>query len=205
MTLEEYIYNDVLPRYDAFDAAHHRDHALSVMERSLQIASHYPDVDRQVLWTAAAMHDLGLCESRETHHLASGRIIRSDANLRQWFSEEQIEIIAQAAEDHRASAGRRPRSIYGCIVAEADRLINPELAILRCLQYGLAHYPDMARDEQIERARAHLQGKYAEGGYMQLLLPESPNAVPLAALRSLLKSDVALRKKLEEVLDNLTV
>ncbi len=203
MTLEEYIYNDVLPKYDAFDAAHHRDHALSVMERSLQIASHYPDVNRQVLWTAAAMHDLGLCESRETHHIASGRIIRSDANLRRWFSEEQIELIAQAAEDHRASAGRRPRSIYGCIVAEADRLINPELAIRRCLQYGLAHYPDMARDEQIERARGHLQRKYAEGGYMHLLLPESPNAVPLAALRSLLKNDVALRKKLEEVLDNL--
>ena len=200
MTLEEYIYNDVLPQYDKFDAAHHRDHALSVMERSLQIALHYPDVDRQVLWTAAAMHDLGLCESRETHHLASGRIIRSDNRLRQWFSAEQIETIAQAAEDHRASAARRPRSIYGCIVAEADRLIDSDVAISRCLQYGLAHYPELTRDEQIERARVHLQKKYAEGGYLQLLLPDSPNAEPLADLRSLLKDEVACRKKLNEVL-----
>ena len=200
MTLEEYIYNDVLPQYDKFDAAHHRDHALSVMERSLQIALHYPYVDRQVVWTAAAMHDLGLCESRETHHLASGRIIRSDNRLRQWFSAEQIETIAQAAEDHRASAARRPRSIYGCIVAEADRLIDSDVAISRCLQYGLAHYPELTRDEQIERARVHLQKKYAEGGYLQLLLPDSPNAEPLAVLRSLLKDEVACRKKLNEVL-----
>ncbi len=204
MTLHEYIHDVVLPKYDEFDAAHHRDHALSVMERSMQIASHYPEVNGDMLVAAAAMHDLGLCESRETHHMASGRIIRSDDHLRQWFSEEQIETIAQAAEDHRASAEKRPRSIYGCIVAEADRLINPDVVIRRCLQYGLAHYPEMNTEEQLERARAHLFEKYGEDGYMQLLLPESPNAAPLAALRQLMKDDDALRQKIEETLRTLS-
>lgn len=203
MTLQEYIQNKVLPKYDHFDAAHRRDHALSVMERSMQIASHYPEVDRCMLLAAAAMHDLGLCESRETHHLASGRIVRHDVQLRQWFSAEQIETIAEAAEDHRASSGKPPRSIYGCIVAEADRLIDPDVVIRRCLQYGLAHYPEMTPDGQIQRARTHLMEKYAEGGYMHLLLPESPNAAPLATLRALLKDDEALTKKMEEILSEL--
>ena len=90
-----------------------------------------------MVYAIAAYHDTGLCEGRDTHHLVSGRIIREDKKLREWFNEGQIETMAQAAEDHRASSGHEPRSIYGKIVAEADRLISPEKVIRRTIQFGL--------------------------------------------------------------------
>ena len=132
--LIHYIEQEILPRYDHFDAAHRRDHADEVITRSLALAEHY-DININMVYAIAAYHDTGLCEGRDTHHLVSGRIIREDKRLREWFDENQIETIAQAAEDHRASSGHEPRSIYGKIVAEADRLIMPEKVIRRTIQY----------------------------------------------------------------------
>ena len=123
-SLQDYIENEVIPRYASFDMAHREDHARTVVERALSMGKAY-DIDEEMLYTAAACHDLGLAVDRKTHHLESGRIIRADARLREWFSDGQIEAIAQAAEDHRASATTPPRSIYGCLVAEADRMIEP--------------------------------------------------------------------------------
>ena len=107
----------------------------------------YP-IDEDLLYTAAACHDLGLAVDRKTHHLESGKIIRADARLREWFTPEQIEAIAQAAEDHRASATTPPRSIYGALVAEADRMIVPETIIRRTVQFGLSHYPELDKAQQ---------------------------------------------------------
>ena len=128
----------------------------------------------------------------------SGRIIRNDRNLRNWFSEEQIETIAQAAEDHRASADREPRSIYGRILAEADRQIDPELTVRRTVQYGLSHYPEMDKEEHWRRMVEHLNAKYAEGGYLKLLIPESDNAARLAELRELMRDETRLRAIFEK-------
>ena len=191
-SLTAFINSDVIPRYAAFDKAHQEDHALAVIDRALALADHYP-VDRAVVYAAAACHDLGLSVDRKTHHLESGRIIRAMPELRRWFSEEQIETIAQAAEDHRASSDHEPRSIYGRIVAEADRLIEPEQIIRRTIQFGIAHYPDLPRERHWERTLEHLHEKYAEGGYLKLWIPESPNAARLAELRAVIRDEAALR------------
>ena len=81
----------------------------------------------EILAVAAASHDLGRIYGKQDHHINSGIIIRKDRSLRAWFDSAQIELIAQAAEDHRASRLAEPRSIYGKIVSEADRLIDPAL------------------------------------------------------------------------------
>ena len=44
-------------------------------------------------------------------------------------------------EDHRASTDHEPRSIYGKIVAEADRIIDPDITLRRTVQYGLKQNP----------------------------------------------------------------
>ncbi len=88
-SLQEYIETSVIPRYAAFDKAHREDHALAVIDRALAMGKAY-DIDMDMLYTAAACHDLGLAVDRKTHHLESGKIIRADARLREWFSEEQI-------------------------------------------------------------------------------------------------------------------
>ena len=216
--IEAYIYNEIVPRYSAFDNAHKEDHALTVIRQSEALLEGRAawlaeqaeagsiwnaPVDRMLLMMAAACHDLGLVNGRENHHLDSGIIIRRNSRLRNWFSEEEIETIAQAAEDHRASGKGAPRSIYGMIVAEADRVIEGDTIIRRTIQYGQKHYPDLCREEQIERAVAHLKEKYGRGGYLKLWIQWSDNAVRLNALQDVIADDKAVREKVAEILDSM--
>ena len=196
--LVQYIDSEVIPRYAAFDKAHREDHARAVIERALAMGKNY-EINQDLLYTAAACHDLGLAVDRKTHHLESGKIIRADERLRQWFSPEEIETIAQAAEDHRASATTPPRSIYGSLVAEADRMIVPETIIRRTVQFGLSHYPELDKEGHWQRTLEHLHEKYAEGGYLHLLIPGSPNEEPLARLRTIIKDEAGLRKLFEQI------
>lgn len=196
MTIRQYIELEIIPRYDNFDAAHRRDHVEYVIAQSLKLAEHY-DVDRDMVYVIAAYHDTGLAVDRKTHHLESGRIMRADRNLRQWFSEGQIETMARAVEDHRASSDHEPRSIYGKIVAEADRQIDPETIIRRTVQYGLSHYPELDREGHWQRMLDHLNEKYAEGGYLRLWIPESDNVGKLKELHEIIKD----RDYLESLFD----
>lgn len=194
----DYIQSEILSRYDHFDKAHQRDHVDKVIEESLFLAQFYP-VDKDMVYAIAAYHDTGLVAGRETHHLVSGRIIREDTALRQWFSEEQIETMAQAVEDHRASSDHEPRSIYGKIVAEADRDIEPLKIVRRTVQYGLSHYSELDKEGHWQRTLDHLHEKYAEGGYLKLFIPQSHNAEQLDQLRKLIKDEVKLRAVFEDI------
>lgn len=191
-SLVDYIETRIIPQYASFDKAHKEDHARAVIERALEMGKGY-DINMDMLYTAAACHDLGLAVDRKTHHLESGRIIRANKDLYRWFTPEQIETIAQAAEDHRASATTPPRSIYGALVAEADRMIVPETIIRRTVQFGLSHHPDLDKEGHWQRTVEHLHEKYAEGGYLHLLIPGSPNEEPLARLREIIKDEERLR------------
>lgn len=199
-TIIAYVEQEILPRYEHFDAAHQRNHADEVIERSLTLAEHY-EVDHDMVYTIAAYHDTGLCEGRDTHHLVSGRIIREDNTLREWFNEDQIETMAQAAEDHRASNGHEPRSIYGKIVAEADRLISPEKVIRRTIQFTQDHFPDYNKEQQYQRFREHLMEKYSDTGYLRLWLPESENAPRLEELRKTIRDERKMREAFDREFD----
>ncbi|MBO7113046.1 MAG: HD domain-containing protein [Bacteroidaceae bacterium] len=195
-TLVDYVEREIIPLYDGFDAGHGRDHVQSVILEALRLSEFYP-VRTDIIYTAAAYHDTGLSVDRKTHHLESGRIIRNDTGLNQWFSRDDIELIAQAAEDHRASSDHEPRSIYGRIVAEADRHIIPESIILRTVQYGLNHYPELDKEGHWQRTCQHMAEKYDEGGYLKLWIPESHNAQGLARLREIIHDKNRLRTLFE--------
>ena len=195
-TLVDYVEREIIPLYDGFDAGHGRDHVQSVILEALRLSEFYP-VRTDIIYTAAAYHDTGLSVDRKTHHLESGRIIRNDTGLNQWFSRDDIELIAQAAEDHRASSDHEPRSIYGRIVAEADRHIIPEFIILRTVQYGLNHYPELDKEGHWQRTCQHMAEKYDEGGYLKLWIPESHNAQGLARLREIIHDKNRLRTLFE--------
>ena len=176
-TLVNYVEQCILPRYSAFDAGHDEQHVRSVIASSMLFAQGY-DVSPDMVYAIAAYHDLGLVAGRERHHLESAIILLSDERLLEWFTEGQLRVMAQAVEDHRASAGHEPRSIYGRIVADADHDDTPDDVIRRTLQYGLDHYPEMDEDAQVERAIDHLKDKYGPQGYLHFWLDEarcSPN------------------------------
>jgi uncharacterized protein len=206
--LKEYVESELLPRHEHYDAAHRPNHIRRVIARAICIGERLKVKgetavacnNSHLIYAAAAMHDIGICEGREVHHLASGRIIRADQNLRRWFTEEEIEIIAQAAEDHRASATTKPRSLLGCIISEADRDIEPETIVRRTVEYGLSHYPELDLEGHWQRTLDHLHEKYAEGGYLKLWMDDSPNAAPLAELRALIKNERRLREMFLEIM-----
>lgn len=196
--LEEYVERHIIPRYAHFDGAHRIDHVRTVIAQSLALAAHYA-VDSDMVYTIAAYHDAGLAVGRERHHLESGRILAQNPALRRWFTAEQIDTMREAVEDHRASLGREPRTIYGCIVAEADRCIDPETVVRRTLRYGLAEDPHRTREEHYRNLVAHLRKKYAAGGYLRLWIPESDNARRLEELRRLIATESGLRELFEQV------
>lgn len=191
--LRQYIEQNIIPRYDGFDKAHQRDHVMMVIRQSMELAEK-SGVNPDMAYAVAAYHDTGLCEGREHHHEVSARIIRADQALRQWFTAEQIDIMADAAEDHRASSGHEPRTIYGRIVAEADRFIDADTIIRRTIQYGIDHYPALSREEHFQRMVSHLREKYGRGGYLHLWFDDSPNAQRLRLLQDIIDDDAALRR-----------
>lgn len=194
--LGNYIETEILPRYREFDSAHRLDHVQQVIRGSLELARHY-DVDPDMVYTVAAYHDTGLCGGREEHHILSGRILREDAMLKHLFSPDEIETMACAVEDHRASSGHEPRNIYGRIVAEADRIIDGPTIVRRTIQYGLSHYPQLDKEGHYRRFLEHMAEKYAQGGYLKLWIPQSPNAERLHTFRQLLKDPAATREMFE--------
>lgn len=200
LDLVEFIETQILPRYNAFDRAHNLEHVTRVVRRSLELVK-TTGADINMVYVIAAYHDLGLEGPRAVHHLTSGKILMQDARLKKWFSPQQILIMREAVEDHRASASRAPRSLYGKIVAEADRDIDPEQVIRRTIQYGLSNYPQFDRERQWQRFLSHLNEKYSTDGYIRLWLPHSPNERALALLRNLIAQPAELRRHFDKIYD----
>lgn len=216
MTLHEYIQNEILPRYAAFDKGHRRDHAESVIAESAKLVEkinsernnpnhhaqqpmmRYPiddqPINAEMAYVIAAYHDLGLSVDREFHHIHSGEILMADERLREWFSPEQLLIMKEAIEDHRASGKNPPRTIYGAIVAEADRQIEPETILRRSFFFGQKLRPEADFDWLFERAYDHMLEKYAEGGYMRLWLNSERNVQGLEALRKIIRDKEYMRQ-----------
>ena len=112
--------------------------------------------------------------------------------------------MREAVEDHRASASHSPRSIYGKIVAEADRDLDPEHVFRRAVQFGLENEPGKNREEQWHRFLAHLQEKYSNTGYIKLWIPNSPNEKHLKAIRNIIENPDKLRQQFDTLYDEET-
>lgn len=76
-----------------------------------------------------------------------------DDKIKKWFSKDEIQIIKEAIEDHRASSNHEPRSVYGKIVSTADRTIKSiDDCIKRTYLYGKKNYSELStKKEQINR------------------------------------------------------
>lgn len=204
LDLMEFVETAVLPRYAGFDKAHNLTHVTRVINRSIEL-SKKTGADANMAYTIAAYHDLGLEGPRAIHHLTSGKILMGDARLRKWFSAEQIKIMKEAVEDHRASASHAPRSIYGKIVAEADRDMEPEVVFRRTIEYGLGHYPEMTREDQWKRFMEHMENKYSVNGYIKMWIPNSPNAEKLKQIRELMARPADLRAIFDRLFEEETL
>ena len=187
LELKEYIEQNILPLYEAHDAAHGPEHVRTVLENSFDLLDGL-DVDQNMVYTVAAYHDVGVRVIRERHEEISGQWLWEDWELERWFTPEQRRTMREAVEDHRASRQEPPRNIYGRIVSEADRDLDPERVVRRMVEYSLAHRPQFTEEEHIERIIDHVRDKYSETGYLHLWLPCPRNEEGLATLREWLRT-----------------
>jgi uncharacterized protein len=198
LDLVEFIETQILPQYAAFDKAHNMEHVTRVIRHSLDLARK-TGADKDMAYVIAAYHDLGLSGPRAIHHLTSGKILIADARLKRWFSAEQLKMMKEAVEDHRASASRAPRSIYGKIVAEADRDIEPETVIRRTIQFGMTNYPELDVEGHWQRFMKHMDEKYSVNGYIRLWIQGSENEHKLNELRQLIAQPQEMRKFFDRI------
>ena len=203
LKVKQHIDKEIVPLYRTFDDAHNVSHMKRVIEQSLLLARPISDVNPLLCFTIAAYHDVGLVKDRKTHHIHSAEYIRNDKFLTELFSPEEIILMAEAAEDHRASNASQPRSIYGAIVAEADRDLRPTVVMRRTLQFGLKHYPEQSKVEHIRRAISHIEEKYGEQGYLHLPIGSADNIAGLQEIHRLIGNKPLLSAELAKIYDNL--
>lgn len=175
LNLIEYIEKEIFPIYDNVDAGHNlNNHIIPVITESINLAKRLNlNLNLNIIYTIAAYHDIGLVNGREFHHLYSKKIVENDRNLKRWFTKDEIKIIAEAVEDHRASSQKEPRSIYGKIIADSDKNVDLNEIILRTHLCIKAKFPneDLSDfDKEFEKAYEWIVEKDSEQGYLNFYL-----------------------------------
>ena len=163
--LKKYIEENIFPSYEKNDWGHNLDHINYVINRSIKFANEVKDINYDMVYVIAAYHDIGHYIDAKNHEKVSAEMLLDDENLKDFFSEEEIKIMAEAVCDHRASMEGEPRSIYGKIVSSADRNTLLEIPLKRTCAYRLEHYPDYSIDEIVEESRLHIINKFGKKGY----------------------------------------
>ena len=186
--LKKYIEENVFPEYDKNELGHGINHIKDVIKRSFELVEENQlDVNMDMVYVIAAYHDIGHHIDSKTHEIISADIMSKDKNLSNYFNEEELKIIKEAIEDHRASAKDEPRSIYGRIVSSADRNNKVEDCLRRTYTYGKKLNPNATDEELFLRAYDVLQNKFGEDGYAKFYFKDSKYEKFLKEIRELLK------------------
>lgn len=162
--IRKYVETEILPKYEGV-GGHTSEHIQQVIERSLRFYEQAPELNIDMVYVIAAYHDLGRLVDNDTHNIESAKMLRADEFLKARFSADEINTMAEAVEDHRASLGREPRSIYGKLVSSADRNADFENAMRRVYDYNKYLHPNFSEEELVNDCCYHLRKKYSPDGY----------------------------------------
>lgn len=202
--LKEFVEESIFPEYSKNEKAHGIDHINYVIRRCFElIEQNNLEVDSNVLYVVAAYHDIGHHIDPKKHELVSAEIMSKDENLKQFFSEDELVVIKEAIEDHRASSDHEPRSIYGKIISSADRNNTVEQCLERSYYYGKKLNPDATDRELYERAFEHLNLKFGYNGYAKFYLKDKEYEKFLEDIRKVLKEKEEFCKMQEEYIKKL--
>ena len=184
--LKKYIEENVFPEYSKNEPAHNIEHIKYVIRRSFKFADTVPNINYNMVYTIAAYHDIGHHIDPKRHEIISGEIMSKDENLKNFFTEEELIVIKEAIEDHRASSNHEPRSIYGKIVSTADRNNTVEACLRRSYTYNKKLHPEYDDDKIFEDCHFHLNDKFGENGYAKFFFKDEEYEKFLKDIRELL-------------------
>lgn len=181
--LKHYILTEIKTKYKTFDKGHNISHFNFVTKNCVnygkKLIEQGIDVDLDIAYVVGAFHDIGIQDGREGHALTSGKYVRADKMLAKHYDPETVELIAQAVEDHSSHLKYEPRSIYGKIVADADRNNTMYLVFSRPVKYGIKNEPKtFSREDHINRVYEFVNEKFGRNGYVNywLDIPDTKQA-----------------------------
>lgn len=189
--LKEYLDLNILPKYNLLDLAHGVDHVLKVIDESFDIANDY-NLNPDMIYTIAIFHDVGLIVNRKDHHTIGGMMLYEDEFINKYFNSDSITIMKEAVEDHRASTKNPPRTIYGKIIAQADKADNMDNVIKRCFLFDISNNGSKTFNESFKHVKHHLHDKYGVNGYLKVFLETKSVNKMLTDIRELLTDDSKL-------------
>lgn len=174
MCLDEYL-EGLLEKYDIFDEGHNRQHIYNLMSFASELWQTYfkDEIDFRLIKTAIYFHDLGLEFDRENHHVIGYGIVLKSEELKDYFNDKEIEDIAKAVLEHRASNREPVENLLSKIVADTDHSeVGIDRMIKRSISYNISKGLD-GYEEIFNAVYSHLKEKYGNSGYSRLLLKES--------------------------------
>lgn len=171
--LKKYIKAEILPLYKNNDSGHDIKHIEYVTKRSLEFASQFENINLDMVYVISSFHDIGHYIDKDNHEKLSAEFFCKNEKMKSFFNNEQIKIIKEAIEDHRASLKDTIRSNYGKIISSADRTTDLDTILIRTHAYTCKHYPNFNFEQTIDRAYSHIQEKYGSIGYAKTYVQDN--------------------------------
>ena len=202
--LKIYIETEILPEYKLNDKGHDLLHVNNVLNRAFEIAEKY-EVDDNMLYTVVCFHDIACHINREKHEVLSAERLYEDKKLKEFFNDEQIEIMRDAVTDHRSSLEYIPRSIYGKILSSADRKVDVDNYMYSSMGFQKNKEPNSTDDELIEHSYNHAIKKFGKNGYAvkKFYVEDDKYEKFLKELQDLIDDKQAYIKRAKVVLEKL--
>jgi exopolyphosphatase/guanosine-5'-triphosphate,3'-diphosphate pyrophosphatase len=138
--------------------------ALSLFDQTSRVLHDWGEVERELLWAAAILHNCGHFVSHDAHHKHSYYLIRYGELL--GYTEAEIEAIANLARYHRKSNPKKKHESYRNLTSKSLRRMVEQLSPLLRLAVALDR-------RQIGAIQSVLGHYYPESGEFRLLLHPS--------------------------------
>ncbi len=164
INLINYIENNIMGEYDLNDKGHNKNHINFVLKRAFEISENY-DINYNILYTCVSFHDIACHIDRENHEVLSAKRVYEDKFLNNYFNKDEMIIIKEAVEDHRASSLNIPRNIYGKILSSADRKVSIKEYFISSLFFGEPDINKVDMNKAINNSYDHAIKKFGKEGY----------------------------------------
>lgn len=168
-------YKDILNKYYSSSKSHGLDHVREVAKRALEIKYAYPDIDFEcddiMIIFAGLFHDIMSETNRENHHTVGAEVFLKEIKNYKFFdllTEDQLDKVAEAITQHRASYKGEYSNKFCELMAAADR-DKPDLfkIIRRSYNFIRENNSQLKEEEILEEVKKHLIDKFSRDGYMK--------------------------------------
>lgn len=172
--LKKHLEGTIRNLYQNNDKGHDVYHLEAVLNYADRINSVIETpVDNDMLMTAVYFHDAACSFNRHEHNFFAKVMVINDRVLKEIFTEEQINEIAQACYEHRSKL--KKTSMLSVVLSDADKAdaCRIDRMIYRAWYYGRNYFPDTTQDDLIVRCHNAQNKRYGKNAFFKFALKES--------------------------------